>query len=453
MNPNPSQPRGPITEADPITPPVAGDPQEPAAVSKPKPRLHCADRSILVPPMRLDDLLTPEHHARTVWQFVQGLDLTPLLDPIRAVEGRPGRPPIDPQILVTLWLLATIEGIGSARALDWLCTDHHGFRWVCGGVSVNYHTLSDFRVGHVDFLDDLLTHSVAVLLEQNLVDLNRVAQDGMRVRASAGAASFRRRPTLEQCLNEAHDQVQRLRAELEADPGAGNRRQQQAQQRAAREHEERIGQALARMAAMEAKKKADQKDKARVSTTDPEATVMKMADGGYRPAYNVQLCTATDAQVIVGVTVTTSGSDAGQMPPMVELIRERYERVPAEYLVDGGFVVHEDIEAVSQPDVGTTVYAPVPKPRVESVDRYAPHRRDTPAVAAWRQRMATPAAQAIYKDRAASAECVNALARNRGLRQFLVRGLAKVKAIALWQAIAHNVRRAVSLRAAVVAMA
>jgi transposase len=406
-----------------------------------------------VPAMPLDELLTPEHHARSVWQFVQGLDLTPLLDTIRAVEGGPGRPAIDPQILVALWLLATVEGIGSARALDWLCTHHHGFRWLCGGVSVNYHTLSDFRVGHVELLDDLLTHSVATLMEQDLVDLNRVAQDGLRVRASAGAASFRRRPTLEQCLHEAQAQVQRLRAELETDPGEMTRQQQKAQERAARDREERIRKALERMPELEAKKKTNEKHKARTSTTDPEATVMKMADGGFRPAYNVQFSTATASQIIVGVALSTSGSDAGQMPPMVEQIQDRYQQVPTEYLVDGGFVVHEDIEEVSRPEVGTTVYAPVPKPRVETVDRYAVHRRDSVPVAQWRQRMVRAEAQAIYKERAATAECVHALARNRGLRQFLVRGLAKVKAIALWYAIAHNLLRAVSLRARVAARA
>lgn len=403
--------------------------------------------------MLLDELLTPEHHARTVWQFVQGLDLTPLLDTIRSVEGGPGRPAIDPQILVALWLFATIEGIGSARAVDWLCVHHHGFRWLCGGVAVNYHTLADFRVDHVALLDDLLTHSVATLMEQDLVDLNRVAQDGMRVRASAGAASFRRRPTLEHCWQEAQEQVQRLRAELEADPGEANRRQRQAQERAARERAERIRQALARMPELEAKKKADDKAKARASTTDPEATVMKMADGGFRPAYNVQYSVVTQAQIIVGVDVTTSGSDLGQMAPMVEQIHGRFGQYPEEVLVDGGFAKHEDIDTVSAPEKGCTVYAPVPKPKDPTKDRYAPHPKDSPAVAAWRQRMATDAAQTIYKDRAATVECVNALARNRGLRQLLVRGLRKVRAIALWYAVAHNLMRAVSLRAALVARA
>ena len=398
--------------------------------------------------MPLEDLLTPEHHARTVWEFVEGLDLSPLLNAIRAVEGGPGRAATDPHLLLALWLYATVEGIGSARTLDYLCTHHHGFRWLCGGVSVNYHTLSDFRVAHPEFLDQLLTHSVATLMAEDLIDLNRVAQDGMRVRASAGAASFRRRPTLEKCLEEAQTQVQRLRAELETDPGEGQRRQQKAQERAARERVERIRQALARLPELEAKKKAADQEKARTSTTDPEATVMKMADGGFRPAYNVQFSTDTQTQIIVGVDVVTQGSDQGQLPPMLEQIHNRFDRYPEAALVDGGFAKHEDIEAVSAPDKACTVYAPVQKPKDATKDRYAPHANDSPAVAAWRQRMATPEAQALYKERAATAECVNALARNRGLRQWLVRGVAKVKAVALWYAIAHNLLRAVSLRAA-----
>ena len=414
----------------------------------PAPRLRLADREQLLPPMPLDDLLTDDHQARAVWRFVEGLDLTDLYVRIRSVEGHPGRPPADPRILTALWLAATLEGVGSARALDYLCTHHHAFRWLCGGVSVNYHSLSDFRVRHLELLDDLLTHSVAVLREQELVDLHRVAQDGMRVRASAGAASFRRRPTLEECLAEATEQVQRLRAELEDDPGAGQRRQQQAQERAAREREARLQRALERLPELEAKKKADDKTKARCSSTDPEATVMKMADGGFRPAYNFQFATATDSQIIVGVEVTTSGSDQGQLAPMVEQIHARFGQRPKEALVDGGFASHADIEAVSAPDKGCVVYAPVPEPKDPKRDRYTPLEGDSPAVAAWRVRMGTDQAKAIYKDRAAGAECVNALARNRGLRQLTVRGRLKAKAIALWYAIAQNLRRAVSLRAA-----
>jgi hypothetical protein len=270
----------------------------------------------------------------------------------------------------------------------------------------------------------------------------------MRVRASAGASSFRRRPTLEEALAEAEAQVEALRSEAEDDPAAGDRREEAARERAARERAGRIQQALARLPELEARKKPESKDQARCSTTDPDATVMKMADGGFRPAYNVQFATDTASQVIVGVDVLTTGSDAGQMAPMVEQIESRHETVPAEYLVDGGFAQRDQIETVSRSATGCTVYAPVPKPKDPKVDRHAAKPCDSAAVAAWRRRMATEEAKTIYKDRASTAECVNALARGRGLLRFLVRGLRKVKAIALWQALAHDLLRGAKLRAA-----
>jgi transposase len=453
MNPNLTQPLVPMPDANPTTPSPADDSPPSSAAPTSQPRLRCADRQTLLAAIPLEDLLPPDHLARTVWQFVQGLDLTSLLETSGSVEGRPGRPAIDARIWVALWLYATLEGIGSARAVAGLCLEHHGFRWLCGGVEVNYHTLADFRVAHIEFLDGLLAHSVATLMAQDWVNLNRVAQDGLRVRASAGAASFRRRPTLEQCLQEAQSQVQRLREEVATDPGVATRQQQKARERAAREREERIRKARERRPKMEAKKKADAKEKARVSTTDPEATVMKMADGGFRPAYNFQFGTDTASQIIGGVEVATCGSDPGQMAPRVEQIHARYEQYPGAMLIDGGFVKHEDIDTVSVPGKDCTVYAPVPKPKEASKDRYAPRATDSAAVAAWRQRMVSAEAHVIYKDRAATAECVNALARNRGPRQLLVRGMAKVKAIALWYAIAHNLRRAVSLRVALAAPA
>jgi hypothetical protein len=272
----------------------------------------------------------------------------------------------------------------------------------------------------------------------------------MRVRASAGAASFRRRPTLEEALAEAQGQVEALRQEADEDPGATDRRRKAAQQRAARERAERVQAALARLPELEAKKKAGEKDKARCSTTDADATVMKMVDGGFRPAYNFQFATDTATQFIAGVEVETTGSDMGQLAPMVAQVEERSGKVPPEWLVDGGFAQHEQIEAVSAPEVGCTVYAPVPKPKDPKVDRHMPKPGDSAAVAAWRQRMGTEQAKAIYKARAATAECVNALARGRGLVRVLVRGEAKVRAIALWYALAHNLLCAARLRAAAV---
>jgi transposase len=414
-----------------------------------RPRLRTANREqIVFRAAPLDALLADDHPARTVWAYVEGLDPAPLYDRIKAVEGAAGRPPIDPKILMALWLYATVEGTGSARHLDALCREHAAFQWIAGDVPTNYHTLADFRTDHVGLLDALLTRSVAALMAEGLVELNRVAQDGMRVRASAGAASFRRRPTLEEALAEAQQQVEALRQEVEEDPAAADRRQKGARERAARERVEGIKRALGRLPELEAKKGPQEKDRARCSTTDAQATVMKTADGGFRPAYNVQFATDASSQVIVGVAVETGGSDAGQMAPMVGQVKGRPAKVPPEWLVDGGFAQHDQIDAVSAPGVGCAVYAPVPKPRGPEVDRYEPKPGDSAAVAAWRRRMATEQAKVIYKERAATAECVNALARGRGLVHLVVRGLAKVKAVALWHALAHNLLSAARLRAA-----
>jgi transposase len=397
-----------------------------------------------------DELLPEDHQARIVWDFVIRLDLSALYQRIKAVEGRPGHPPIDHRILMALWLYATLRAVGSARELDRRCKTELPFQWICGGVSVNYHTLADFRTDHVEFLDQLLTESVASLMQQDLVTLDRVAQDGMKVRAAAGAASFRRGATLEECLAQAETQVAALKAELDADPSAANRRQQAARERAARERVDRLRQALEQLPLVEAPKKgAEEKAKARVSTTDPEARVMKMADGGYRPAYNVQFATDTQTQIITGVGVTNSGGDQGKMAPMVEQHQERYGKTPDEMLVDGGFAKKDDITQVSAPQGTTTVYAPVQVSKDPGRDPHVPREDDSPAVAEWRQRMATVEAKEIYKERAATAECVNAIARNRGLYQVRVRGSPKVLAVVLWYVLAHNLMRMAALRAAV----
>ena len=396
--------------------------------------------------MPLEDLIGSDHQARLVWDFCLGLDLSPLYDAVGSRRGGPGHPAIDPRIQVALWLYATLEGVGSARALARLCVHHAAFRWIAGGVSVNHRTLAGFRVGPVAWLDDLLTRSVAVLRDQDLVDLNRVAQDGMRVRASAGAASFHRKRTLEEHLAEAKEQVARLREEMDDDPVAPPRRHAAARERAARERQERLEAALARMPQMEAKKKPDEKDKARVSSTDPEATVMKMADGGFRPAYNVHYAADCGSLVIAGVEVIASGSDMGRLAGMLDQIHDRFDARPAEVLADGGFASLEDIEAAQAAPRGARVYAPVPKPKDAERDRYEPLPGDSPSVGAWRQRMKTEEAKEIHKQRASTAECVNAQARNRGLLRFLVRGLEKVKAVALWLAVAHNLACGIRLR-------
>jgi transposase len=415
---------------------------EPAKKGEPRLRLAVRDQ-IVMHWEAVDDLISEDHRARMVWAYVEGLDLSPLLEKFAAVEGAVGRAGTDPRILLTLWLYATIEGIGNARELDQLCELHAAYKWICGGVSLNYHTLSDFRVQHGAFLDELLTRSVAALLKSGVVELKRVAQDGLRVRASAGSSSFRRRPTLERLLEEARQQVEALKAELDGDRAAAHQRQKAARQRAAEERAKRVGEALEELAKIEAKKPAGKVDEARASTTDPKARRMKMACGGFRPAYNLQLLTDTATQIVVGVDLINVGSDKGQMRPMHEQVQKRHSLTPEEYLADGDFTVADDIEHLEKQ--GTTVYTPPRKRPGSQEDPPAPVRGESPVLQKWRQRMADPIGKLIYRQRAASIECVNAQARNRGLQQFPVRGPAKAKVIGLWYALAHNLMRTFQL--------
>jgi hypothetical protein len=277
------------------------------------------------------------------------------------------------------------------------------------------------------------------LRHAGLVEFAQVAQDGMRVRASAGAASFRRGPTLEQALSEAQAflaQVQEAGAPPDGDPdGPPTPRQRAARERAARARVARVEAALAALPAAQATK-PPQQAQARVSTTDAEARVMKMADGGFRPAYNVEFAADTAHRAIVGVAVTNAGSDLAQAPPMVAQVRERVGHLPGHWLVDGGFASHATIEAVGAQ--GVTVLAPVPHSKDPARDRFTPRASDSAVIAAWRTRMGTAPAQALYGLRGQTSECVNAHARYHGLEQLRVRGLAKVRCVALWMALTHN---------------
>ena len=437
------------------------DPDAPARVLTP-------NRSqVELHPSNLESLLPEGHHARLVWRYVEQQNLKGLYDTIKARQGGAGRSAIAPEILFALWLYATLDRVGNARELARLTLAHDAYRWICGGVQVNYHTLSDFRVDHGAVLDELLTDNLAALMAVGVVKLKRVAQDGVRVRASAGAASFRREDKLGEHLTAAREHVQALKQQIETDPGAQSRKQAAARTRAAREREERIQAALNYMPEIKAIKQRQGKkaEDARASSTDAQASVMKMADGGFRPAYNTQFATDCDSQVMVGVDVVTLGSDMGQLAPMVEQVEKRCERTPDEWLVDGGYPKHEQIDAVSGK---TTVYAPVPEPKRtkkdetksdgdgdgdgdgddkadKPIDKHAPKAGDSAAVGEWRARMSTDESKEIYKHRAAVAECVNAQARNRGLVLLPVRGQAKVKCIALWFVLAHNLMRMAKL--------
>lgn len=395
----------------------------------------------------LESLLAQDHRARLVWGYVVQQDLSKLTEAIKARGSNAGRAAIDPRILFALWLYATLDGVGSGREVARLSQEHDAYRWICGGVSVNYHALNDFRAGNEVLMDELLTDNVAALAGAGAISLERVAQDGMRVRADAGAASFRRQASLDEHLREASELVQTLKAQAQRDPRQAKRQAQAAQLRAAQEREERIKEALKQLPEVAAAKKRNgSRAEARASTTDADARVMKMGDGGFRPAFNVQFATTCEGQVIVGMGVVNAGSDMAQLAPMVKQVERRLGRSPDKWLVDGGFPAHEQIDTVAGK---TEVYAPVPEPKAckdeqgteAPQDKHQPKPGDSEAVAQWRTRMASEEAKEIYKQRAATAECVNAQARNRGLLRMPMRGLAKVRSVVGLFVLAHNLMR------------
>jgi transposase len=424
----------------------AGTP-ETARVSRPE------RRQVEIRSMSLDQMLPADHRARSVWAFVTSLDLSPFYADIEVTREKAGRSAIAPEVLAALWLLATLDGISSARELDRRCDTDLPYLWIRGGVSVNYHTLSDFRVDHGERLERLLVDSVAAMVHQGIVPLETISQDGMRVRASAGRSSFRRGPTLEQLQRQAQEHVDRLKkeSESEGERQEGDARRKAAAQRAARERQERVDEAVRQhkqLAEQREKRKKGEGPKTRVSTTDPDARVMKMANSGFDPAYNVQFATDGDARVIVAVDVINEGSDGNELPPMTATITRNYGKTPAVSVVDSAYATIDSVTEAEQ--AGTTVVSSIPRSeqlKEHGKNPHAPQRKDTPEYMAFRARMAEPEYQKLYKTRPSVAEFPNAQCRNHNLRQFRVRGLIKVKAVALWHALAFNFQRMIHLGA------
>ncbi|MCA1846576.1 MAG: transposase [Actinobacteria bacterium] len=391
----------------------------------------------------LDDLLSLDHRARQVWDYVERLELGVLYGRVRTTVQSTGRPAIDPAILMSLWLYGTLEGVGSARLLDRLCKSDAAYRWLCGGVSVNYHTLSDFRSEAGPVLDDLLSRSMVGLIASGLVDVQAVAVDGLRVRASAGSGSFRSGERLAELYGAAKEAVEQLRAEVEEDPGSAERRTKARRQAVAEDRLRRLEEAVQAHAeiedrreeeAREQRRKKPRDDKpARASTTDPQARVMKMGDGGYRPAYNVQITTAAEGAHIIGLSVTNKASDRGLLGPALDEMDRRYEVAPQQMLADGGFDGKDDIERLHAKDI--ELFCPLPKNG--KGDPAAPRRGDKAGTLAWRQRMASDYGQTVYKRRFAT-ERPHAHMRNHGLQRLLVRGINKAKAVLLWHVHAFN---------------
>jgi len=409
----------------------------------------------------IEGLLAGDHRARMVWAFVEGLNLEPLYELIGSREGEAGRPPADPAVVLALWLYASLEGVGSARELARLCERDAAYRWLCGGVAVNHHGLADFRVAHGEFLDGLLSESLAAMVVEGLVDLDEVTVDGTKVKASAGKGSFAGENKIARVERLAAERVARLRAEIEADPGASTRRRRAAEERAADDIAERAQRARAALDRLKAEKaeraKRHAKEEAKkgepkASLTDPDARRMRFADGSVKAGYNVHLA-ASATGMVVSVMATDRRNDAGMAVPMVDDIKRRYGRVPKRLLVDTNYAPADDIVALaSREGDGVLVYAPPPEERAdvkpETLKRRATERaKEAPALKDWRQRMDTAQGQSIYRSRK-RIELVNAHMKNRGFERLNLRGLLKAKIVALWHALAHNILVAHRLRLA-----
>lgn len=460
--------------------PVQEVAQRPVAVGGP--RLWEPQREVVeLQAVCLDNLIAADHPARLIWSYVLRLDLRELEDRIKARQGVAGHPAITPRLLLGLWLYATSEGVASARLLSRLCERDDVYRWLCGGVGVNHRTLGEFRVSHRELLERLLAHSVTALAAEGLIDLDALSQDGVRVRANAGASSFRRRGKLEERIAEVKEVLAELAKQVDGDPAANEQRLRERRARRAAERLARLEAAIAKVAELEAKQpkakppKAD-KPKAeppegqsqeaapapadpqtvdqptdnkppktlRASTTDAEARVIKMADGGFRPAYNMQVASVAGEQIVVAIDVSTSSSDRGLARPMLEKIDATYGALPAHYLIDGGFTKNEDIEWAHGADVA--MLCP-PTTNKHKTDPLAARSDDGPGTKAWRERMKSEAGKAIYRSRSIH-ECINGRFRQWHLVQLTVRGAAKALAVLAWYALVNNILQGERLRRA-----
>lgn len=373
-----------------------------------------------------DDAIAADHPARVLSKVIETLDLSAFTEKAKSVEGGAGRPVKSRAMLLTLWTYAVSRGIGSAREIERRTRSEDAFRWIVGDLHVSHHTLSSFRGGCRNALEGLMTQILGVLLDKGLLTLERVAQDGTRIRASASAPSFRSAAGLEDCREQARLHVMAVLAEAD-DPGA-TKREHAARLAKAREIEQRVDAAIEAVKQLE----AEGKKEPRASTTDADARVMKMPDGGFRPGYNTQLAVAGSplggARTIVGVQVTNVGSDMGSVTPMLRQIEHRTGELPKVLLADANHGKSDCIRAL----VGAGV-----APLVAVHKRAAPST--DPAIAAWHALMQSPEGKAAYKPRAGLVELVNAHYKARfNLGQLLVRGLEKVTCVALLGAITFN---------------
>ncbi len=465
-------------------------------------------QQLLLRPVGVEKLVDLDHPVRAIWELVGRFNLEPFYVEVESVEGVAGRPVWDPRLLISLWIYAYKGGVSSAREIARLCEYHPAYQWLTGLEVVNYHTLADFRIHHKEALDQLFIEVLGVLSHEGLITLQRVMYDGTKVKACASDKSFHRKATLQDHLRLAREQVEQM-----GDPESEelSQRVAKARQRALREKQQRLEEALEALEQIEASRsKASEKERARASSTDPDARVMLQAKGAYGPSYNMQLSTDAKAKIIVGVGVTQSPTDAAQLEPAVDRVEANLGERPKQMVVDGGFTNQATMEAMTEKQVDLIGALPerngVAPNRLQqrgvspefypqafeydaSADcyrcpagkvllyetqeqqgaslrrRYRARASDcrgcafqaqccpgtkrgrslvrseqTPELTAFQAKMETAEAQEIYKQRSGVAEFPNAWIKDKiGLRQFRLRGLAKVTLEALWACLTYNI--------------
>lgn len=295
----------------------------------------------------VEKLVEEDHPVRAIWEMVGQLDLSAIYERIEAGEGKAGQSAHDPRLLMSLWIYAYSDGVSSAREVSRLCEYHPGYQWLTGMGSINYHSLSDFRVKYAAELEELFTQVLGILSAEGLIGLKRVMQDGTKVKACAGIDTFRGEKALEKHLEMAAQQVRLL-----SDPGSEelSQRVARARARAVREKQQRLGHAVEELKQQQAKRRT--KDKAvRVSTSDPQCRMMKDGKGGYAPSYNLQVMTDGQEKVIVGVRVSQEAADTHELAVGIKQVAERSGGGCQQVVTDGGYTSYENWVRMGEQEV------------------------------------------------------------------------------------------------------
>lgn len=403
----------------------------------------------------LDSLLSSNHKARDVWAFVISMDNRPCFAALKSFRGYDGRPSTSPQVLLALWIYSIIDGNISARKLEVLCKEHNAYKWIAGGVPINRTTLAEFRTLNPLIFEDLLTNALAVMLKAGLIDDTDFAQDGTKIKANAGYNSYRRKDTLEETKQDIKAYIAQLKADHEC---SYDKCKQNRNERIAKERLSRVEEALKILDDEKEIRKENGKkngsppsdedlEEMRASRTDPRARKMKMGDGGYRLAYNIQLATGMNSRVIFGVDVVTT-LDQGTSPYMMGRVHSRLNALgmppPKNWIADAAYSSKNDVEIAEKTFPDCLYYAPA-KTR-KGIDPKKHLRTDSKAIKKWRDLIGTPEVEKLYKLRCSTAEFSNAQMKKRGFRELMVRGIEKVKSSVLLNVIVQNIERFFSLR-------